>query len=180
MIVSNNSSYNYTNRSIEHSKHEQHSAPTQHTGPKDQYESSVGKQQYGSYSAPKAKMNTPASVAHKLDLDETGVPKTYHPSWPTELRKSFWDHDKNLTLMEQTRAPSFRIATEMSVFNSSPDNYPSDLSDKDKFLAMIEDIKIKWEKHLTASSLPKDEKEMYAKALKDVDVITQRANTSVS
>jgi hypothetical protein len=176
MIISNNNDSSYTQKSVEHSK-ERVQAQVANTKSTDVYESSTksssDQKQYGTYSASTAKPNTPQSVAHKLDLDETGVPKTYFPSWPKEIRESFWDHDKNLTLMEKMTSPSGRIKVEMTVFSHSPDNYPSELSEKDKFLAMIDDIKIKWGNNVKNSALRKDEQEMYAKALIDVDNLTR-------
>jgi hypothetical protein len=174
MIISNNNSSSYTQKSVDQSNAK---VPTQvaNTKSTDVYESSTksnsNQPQYDSYSA---KPNTPQIDSYKRDLDETGVPKTYHPSWPKEIRKSFWDHDKNLTLMEQARAPSFRIAVEMSVFKRSPNDYPSELTEKGKFLAMLEDIKVKWKGHLSSGTLSKDDQEMYEKLVKDVDIITKR------
>jgi hypothetical protein len=179
MIISNNNSSSYTQKSVDQSNAKVQ-AQVVNTKSKDVYESSTKssseKKQYDSYNTNAVKPNTPQSVAHKFELDETGVRKDYHPTWPKEIRKAFWDHDKDLTLMEKTRAPSFRINAEMTlrkILTGKPYLSPSELSDKGKFLAMLEDIKVKWKGHISSGVLPKDEEEMYEKLLIDVDELTR-------
>ncbi len=187
MIVSNHTNSYYTPQSSTALKKE---AAAPQTTFKDVYQSTVKTnniQKQASYSLKQTKSTqkqasntvkeqTMASAIQKgkIQLDEAGVPKDYFPDWPTDIRKSFFEHDKNLTPLEQVEAPSHRIAMEMLTDNYNPNNYPSKGTENEKFLAMVEDIKQKWEKcYVNAKDIPQEQRDSYEKALKDVDKLLE-------